>query len=1115
MIEFRALGPAQIDGPEGTEPQSVLARPKLLGLLSFLACGSTRGFHRRDSLIGLFWAELDQERARSAVRQSLYRLRGFLGESVVVTRGDDEVGLSVDGFWCDVAAFEAALDGDERETALRLYRGDLLDGLYVPDAPEFERWLDERRKQLRERASRAAWELAEIEAGRRNTVAAGQWTRHARDLAPLDERLLRRVIKLLDRLGDRSGAVREYEEFAARMASELELQPSPETRALIEGVRLRSQVSPPVTQVSDPQADVGSATPADDEISDRTSGNALADNYRIERELGAGGMAVVYLAHDARHERKVAVKIMHSELAATVGVSRFLREIKIAAKLTHPHIVPLYDSGSADGRLFYVMPYIAGESLRERLMREGQLPVHVALRIAREVAGALTHAHSFGIVHRDIKPENILLSGGHALVADFGIAHAVSEAGGNRLTKSGMFVGTPPYMSPEQGSGTDEFDGRSDIYSLGCVLYEMLAGEPPFTGPTSESIARQHLITAPRPITDLRPTVPDHVAAAISRSLAKAPADRYGVAAQFAEALESSDAVPPTRRARWRRPRVLVATAAALLAVIAVAVIAILSQDVQLDRNRVVVLPFDNRTGDSTLDLLGSMAADWITQGLQEVQVIEVVPTATSVESGPAIVGLEGLSEVSAARLASEATGAGTVVAGAFYRRGDSLEFQTQVIDAGRDRLARAMVPVTGLVADPASILDTLRGRAVVTVAAELDRRLMISRPSSPPPSLEAYRLYLEGQRTFYDFPPRMREALAYFYRAVAIDSTFTDPRFFLVFAHSNLGEQHEADSNAQLLIPFRSRFSEYQRATLDWQLAMLRGDRAAALEAARARGGQADAGVEAFRFNRPHEAIELLVPVRDWPDFGFNYFKLNTLMEAYHVVGNYRSELAEARNAREDFAERMMMLMNEVRALAALGRLDEVDRGLDESLLLPAEGFFDAATVLIRTGGELRAHGHRAASLRVAERAVDWFEARSANLTDNVGFKSGFAQALYLAERFEDARTLFEELATLMPSNLQFQGFLGVLAARRGERDQAIRISESLVGMADRYDFGRDLYWQACVAAQLNELDRAMVLLREAYARGRMFEIILHTDMDLEPLHGYPPYEEFIKPQG
>jgi DNA-binding SARP family transcriptional activator/tRNA A-37 threonylcarbamoyl transferase component Bud32 len=541
MIEFRALGPAELVGPEGADTRAVLARSKLLGLLAFLTVGASRGFHRRDSLIGVFWAELDQGRARSAVRQSLYRLRLFLGEGVVVTRGDDEVAVSETEFWSDVRAFEEALSGGDREAALDLYRGDLLEGFYVPEAPEFERWIDERRKQLRQLASTAAWELADQEAARRMTRAAGTWSRRARDLAPLDERLLRRVIKLLDRLGDRSGAVREYETFARRLADELELEPAPETRALIEDVRARNDVVRAEAQASPPEI----AESPDDSLlpsSHRTAHepsavNTLADRYRIEREIGAGGMATVYLARDLRHERDVAVKVMHPDLAAYLGLERFLREIKIAANLTHPHIVPVYDSGSADGQLYYVMPYIEGESLRDRLEREGQLPLGEALGIAREVADALGHAHSQGVVHRDIKPENILLSGGHALVADFGVARAFSVARESRLTKSGMAVGTPPYMSPEQTAGASEVDGRSDVYSLGCVLYEMLGGEPPFTGPTAESIARQHLITAPRPITDVRPSVPKNVSAAIAQALAKTPADRFRTASAFVEAL--------------------------------------------------------------------------------------------------------------------------------------------------------------------------------------------------------------------------------------------------------------------------------------------------------------------------------------------------------------------------------------------------------------------------------------------------------------------------------------------------------------------------------------------------------------------------------------------------
>ena len=265
---------------------------------------------------------------------------------------------------------------------------------------------------------------------------------------------------------------------------------------------------------------------------------ALADRYRIERNLGRGGMATVFLAEDLKHHRAVALKVLNPDLASMLGPDRFLREIEIAAGLDHPHILPLYDSGEADGFLYYVMPYIDGGSLRDRLNREKQLPVDEALQIAREVADALSCAHGHSVVHRDIKPENIMLAGGHARVADFGIARAVSAAGGQRLTQTGLSVGTPLYMSPEQAAGGSDIDGRSDLYSLGCVLFEMLAGRPPFTG-TPENIVRQHLVAEPPAITSLRPAVPPQVAAAIMRALAKTPADRFSPAAQFADALRA------------------------------------------------------------------------------------------------------------------------------------------------------------------------------------------------------------------------------------------------------------------------------------------------------------------------------------------------------------------------------------------------------------------------------------------------------------------------------------------------------------------------------------------------------------------------------------------------
>jgi serine/threonine-protein kinase len=264
---------------------------------------------------------------------------------------------------------------------------------------------------------------------------------------------------------------------------------------------------------------------------------ALADRYAIERELGAGGMATVYLARDLKHDRKVALKVLRPELAAVIGADRFLNEIKVTANLQHPHILPLHDSGDAGGFLYYVMPFIEGESLHDTLHREKQLAIDTAIEITCSVAAALDYAHRRGVIHRDIKPENILLHDGQALVADFGIALAISHAGASRLTETGLSIGTPQYMSPEQAMGDRELDARSDVYSLGAMLYEMLTGEPPFTGPTAQSVVAKVITDKPPPVTRARPTAPIHVEYAIGKALEKLPADRFSTTAEFAEAL--------------------------------------------------------------------------------------------------------------------------------------------------------------------------------------------------------------------------------------------------------------------------------------------------------------------------------------------------------------------------------------------------------------------------------------------------------------------------------------------------------------------------------------------------------------------------------------------------
>jgi len=322
-------------------------------------------------------------------------------------------------------------------------------------------------------------------------------------------------------------------------------------------------------------------------------GELVAGRYRIVREIGSGGMALVYLACDEKHDREVALKVLRPEVAGAVGLERFVREISIEATLQHPHILALYDSGEANGLPYYVMPYVTGETLRDRLEREKQLPVEAALRITGEVAQALSYAHGRGVVHRDIKPANILLSEGQALVADFGIARAISVAGGEHLTATGLAIGTPAYMSPEQAGEPDTVDGRSDLYSLACVLFEMLAGEPPFTGRTAQAILARHMQERPPSLTVVRPNCPASVVRAVEKALAKVPADRFATVAEFIRALETP-AVEGWRASAARalplsfKGRVLLA---GILALAGFGVWWIAQQRSALDPNRVTVFP--------------------------------------------------------------------------------------------------------------------------------------------------------------------------------------------------------------------------------------------------------------------------------------------------------------------------------------------------------------------------------------------------------------------------------------------------------------------------------------------------------------------------------------------
>jgi serine/threonine-protein kinase len=403
---------------------------------------------------------------------------------------------------------------------------------------------------------------------------------------------------------------------------------------------------------------------------------ALAGRYTIEREIGRGGVAIVYLARDVKHDRYVALKRLRPELAASVGPVRFLQEIHIAAALQHPHILPLYDSGEAAGTLYYVMPFIEGAaSLRDRLEREKQLSLDDALQVAREVAEGLSFAHSRGVIHRDVKPENILFAGGQAVISDFGIARALAVAG-ERITATGLSVGTPAYMSPEQAGG-DDVDQRSDVYSLGCVLYEMLAGEPPFTGPSEQAIIARVLSERPRSLRVVRPTLPAAIERIVEKALAKVPADRFATAAEFAEALRNREVGGRTERRRiWRRAAALTSFVALL-----VAGAAWLGWGRQrtaagptiaaLDPNRIAVLYFEDPGG--TLRAVANGLTEDLIDELGRVEALHVIPPAGVKPYSGRSIPLDSI---------ARALHVGTVVDGSVGRHGDSLRVTVRLVNA-------------------------------------------------------------------------------------------------------------------------------------------------------------------------------------------------------------------------------------------------------------------------------------------------------------------------------------------------------------------------------------------------------------------------------------------------
>jgi serine/threonine protein kinase/tetratricopeptide (TPR) repeat protein len=862
---------------------------------------------------------------------------------------------------------------------------------------------------------------------------------------------------------------------------------------------------------------------------------ALAGDFTLERELGRGGMATVYLAHDRKHDRPVALKVVHQEIAQSLGRERFTREIRLAAKLQHPHILSVYDSGeTASGQLWFTMPYVEGESLRDRLVREHQLPIEDALGIARQVARALDCAHRHGVVHRDVKPENILLTDGQALVADFGIARALEgdEAGiTHGLTATGMAVGTPRYMSPEQVSGERTIDARTDVYSLGTVLYEMLAGEPPFTGATTQTIVAKMMSGEPPSVRRARPTVPAAVDAALRTALAPAPADRYASAAAFAAALDAAERTTrgpaETSTRRVRRPS-LVASALTLGFLAGLGMLFAWrsheSGSAASGAATLAVLPFEN-LGDSADAYFADGVTDAVRDKLAGLPGLQVIARASSAQyqhatKGPQEIGRE---------LGVKYLLTGTVRWAKGPGGASRVQVRPELIDAA-SAAEKWGEPFDAALTDVFQVQADVAGKVAHALGVALnagDQQIIAERPTT---NLEAYDAYLRGEAIEAkapNDPATLRRAAQSYARAVALDSSFALAWAALGNTHAMIyfdGAPTAADSAASQQAAERALVLAPQlpeaHAAMGSHDGYVRRDYARAL-------GEYEAALR----RAPHSAILLSGAARAeralgrWDAAVAHYREASrldprsvTIAQELGRTSLWLRRLSEARSSLD-------------RALAiSPGNLSAVDFGTMVSL---AEGDLDAARAVARAARTDADPGTLDAYLATYY-DLDWaldsagqraLEGLTAAAFDGNGAEWGLARAqsywhrgdLPRARAYADsARVAYEAQLKETPEDDQLHAFHGLALAYLGRKAEAIQEGERAVALRP---IARDAFNGPYVQHQLvriyiaagepeKALDILEPLLKIPYYLTPGW---LRIDPNFAPLRGNPRFQRLV----
>ncbi|HEV7990303.1 MAG TPA: serine/threonine-protein kinase [Gemmatimonadaceae bacterium] len=874
----------------------------------------------------------------------------------------------------------------------------------------------------------------------------------------------------------------------------------------------------------------------------------LSATYAFERELGGGGMSRVFVAVEKRYDRRVVVKVLAQELAAGVSAERFEREVALAARLQQANIVPVFDSGEIEGLPYYTMPWVEGESLRARLDARGALPIAESVAIIADVAKALSYAHAHGVVHRDIKPENVLLSGHTAVVTDFGIAKAITAsrtvAPFETLTQVGTSLGTPAYMAPEQAMGDPATDHRADLYALGVVAYELLAGERPFTGTSLHELVRAHVTQAPPELASRRREIPAALAALVMRCLDKEPERRPQSADELLTALErvhdspTTSAIAPSGGAPERRAsrRVVAATAVAVLLALAAAgslwwrraPAAVAT----LDPGRVLVaapVPVDPTARDAA-----AMTQTALTRALGDMQFVRFAdPTVAGDATGDAD---------AAATRAARAAQAGTVVTTTVFPLGsDSIRIETRVLNANSGDLVRAVPPIR--VARTASdsawtvALDPLLSTMAISAFPWLGPSAI---PLGAPPRYASVRELLISLSTAVRPDSESRtNTLLHGSRAVGLDTMFLQAQLWRAAILSQQGgagynviARSLLDSAIATVGPRRERLNPFEGVLYEFVVAARRGDQGAALAAQR-RMQEIVPGAPVARdlpyrlldVNRPREAIALLEHERPTRDVDGKLMQPSedprhwmALADAYHFLGDYGADREAAAQVRRVRPDAVTSLRYQLGAAAALGDSAAVESLLAEARTLPSRAnsneFF--GDIALQVSQELEAHGHPAFAQSVLRRAMEWFESRRPDERPwRVQFRH--AIALYVMGKYAAARdSLRPVAATIGDTNSLALGLAGRIAAASGDTAETRRIDARLAELGSNL-LGANTLERSFMAAVRGRKDDAVALLQEAFAQGLGFSLRwrLHWFTDVKQLRGYPPFERLIEPQG